>query len=263
MLPVFFNLGPIPVRSYGVLLVIGVLVALAIAKRRAPLFGISPEKVWESSMWLVLPGVLGARVTYVVQHIDYYRVHQDQLWSLRFEGLTSFGGILFGFIGFLVWRKLSKVSTLGFLDTVGVPILVAQAIGRIGCLTNGCCYGRPTHDWYGVVQGSLPDKHVPAQLIDFAGMLLGALAVTLIERRKTLRPGASFGWSFVAYGISRFIYEIFRAGTADEFAQGIASSAYIKGTMVTSAQVASLAFSLIGLLFIIISRRSNTSVKPN
>lgn len=248
MRPVLFKPFGFSVRSYGVLLVIGVIVAAYLARRRAPRFGIDPERIWDAAFWLVLPGILGARITYIVQNLGYYTQHLNELFSLRFEGLTSFGGLLFGFFGLLFWTKKTKTPLLPFLDVLGVPVLVAQAIGRIGCLFNGCCYGRPTTAWYGVHFEGLDGRHVPAQLVDTALMLVGALALTLIERAVKLKQGVSFGLFLCAYGLSRFIFEFFRAGTSEEVARGIASSAFLGPVHITAAQVTCLVIVLLGLL---------------
>lgn len=255
MHPVLFKVYGFSVRSYGVLLVLGVIVAAFLARKRAPRYGIDPEKVWDSAFWLVLPGILGARITYIVQNWSYYQQHQDQLFSLRFEGLTSFGGLLFGFFGFLFWRRRSKTPIWPYLDMVGVPVLVAQAIGRVGCLFNGCCYGRPTTAWYGVHFEGLADNHVPAQIVDTVLMLVGALVISLIERSTKLKSGASFGLFLCAYGVSRYVYEIFRAGTKAETAQGIASSAYIGNLPITSAQLTSLVIVVMGAVVIVAANR--------
>ena len=257
MWPELFRIGNFPVRSYGVLLVIGVVIAVELARRRAPRFGVAPEKIWDSAMWLVVPGILGARITYIVQNWGFYQQHQDQLWSIRFEGLTSFGGLIFGFLGFMIWRRRANVPFWSYLDTVGVPVLVAQAVGRVGCLLNGCCYGRPTTAWYGIHFHDLVGKHVPAQIIDTFLMLLGALAIVVWERKRTPRPGASFGWFLVAYGASRFIYEIFRAGSKADVAAGNASSAYISGLPITSAQVATIVLMIIGAACVVAAGRRN------
>ncbi len=147
-----------------------------------------------------------------------------------------------------------------FLDTVGVPVLVAQAVGRIGCLLNGCCYGRPTAEWYGVVVQGLPDRHVPAQLVDTALMLLGALAIALWDRAGQRKPGVSFGLFVIAYGLSRFVYEFFRAGTKEEMAAQIASSTYVKGLPITLAQIVCLLLVAIGVAIVAYnSRRTSTA----
>lgn len=262
MLPELFKIGSFPIRSYGVLLVIGVIVAVHLARKRATSFGIDKEKIWDSSMWMVLPGILGARIVYIVQFWDHYKLHPEELYSIRFEGLTSFGGLIFGFLGFLVWQRFSKVPFWSFLDTVGVPVLVAQAIGRIGCLLNGCCYGRPTTAWYGVEFHGLKEPHVPAQIVDTLLMLAGALVITVIEKKRNLLSGSSFGMFLIAYGISRFVYEIFRAGTKAEMDQGIASSVYLRGLPITSAQLTTMGICVLGLICLLIAKRRASAVIP-
>ncbi len=263
MHPVLFEIGPLPVRSYGVLLVVGVLVAVLMARARAPRWGIAPDKVWDATFWLVFPGIIGARVFYIAQNWDHYSRNTAELFSLRFDGLTSFGGLVFGFLGLLVWAKRSKVSIPAFLDVVGVPVLVAQAIGRLGCLLNGCCYGRPTDAWYGVAVNGLPGPHAPAQLVDFVLMLLGAFVVWAVERRRPLATGQSFGLMLVAYGFSRAVYEIFRAGTREEFERGIASSATLGASPVTTAQVFALAMAVVGVaVYLAFGRRPAPTASP-
>lgn len=251
MLPELIRLpNGFPVRSFGILLMIAVLVAVWLAGRRAARFGLTKDQVWDSVVWLVIPGVLGARVFYIAQHWGDFAGRPDQIFSLRMEGLTSFGGLVFGFLGFLVWSRTAKVDRWAFLDTVAVPVLVAQAIGRIGCLMNGCCYGRPTDAWFGVrVQGETA-THVPAQIVDTALLLAGSLALTLWERRGAGFAGRSFGWMIVIYGLSRFLYEFLRAGTVQEFRLGIVSSAYLGSLPVTSAQVFALGMVAVGAVLL-------------
>ncbi|QYK56517.1 MAG: prolipoprotein diacylglyceryl transferase [Fimbriimonadaceae bacterium] len=258
MHPVLFQIGNFPVRTFGVLLVVGVLVATYMAQRRATRHGIAAEKVWDAVIWLVLPGILGARIFYIVQHLDFFTKNPDQLLSLRFEGLTSFGGLAFGFIGLLLWTRREKVSMPVFLDIVGVPVLVAQAIGRVGCLMNGCCYGRPTTEWYGIHIHGLAERHVPAQFTDMVLMLAGAGIIAWVERHRRLVAGQSFSLMLVAYGLSRFFYEFFRAGTEEEFRMGIASSSYFMGSPITTAQLVSLLMVGIGFVVYVYFQRRQT-----
>ncbi|MCC6404366.1 MAG: prolipoprotein diacylglyceryl transferase [Fimbriimonadaceae bacterium] len=245
MFPVIFRLpNGFELRSYGVLLVTAVLVAVWMGRLRAPRWGIAPEKVWDCAPWLVLPGVLAARLAYIVQHWDFYSTNPQQLWSLRFEGLTSFGGLIGGILGFSLWRRIAKVGFWEFMDVIAVPVLVAQAIGRIGCLLNGCCYGRPSDLWCAVPVGAGTERHLPAQLVDTALLLIGAWI--LARREKAAPPfGASFGAMLAVFGASRFLYEFLRAGSEEEFRAGIVSSA-VSYLGLTNAQWLSLAMVILG-----------------
>jgi phosphatidylglycerol:prolipoprotein diacylglycerol transferase len=254
MFPVLFRLpNGFELRTYGLLLVLGVLAAIWLGRRRAPAFGVQPERVWDCAPWLVIPGVLGARVVYIAQHWDYYSAHPAELWSLRFEGLTSFGGLVGGFLGFVVWRRIAKVETWRFLDLVSVPVLVAQAVGRVGCLLNGCCYGRPSNHWCAVPVAGHVEPHLPAQLLDSALLVLGAIVLARLERPAP-PYGASFGWMLAIFGASRFVYEFLRAGTQAEFDSGVASSV-IGAAGLTNAQWVSLAM-VVGGVAIALARRA-------
>lgn len=210
MHPILFHIGSFPVRSYGVILMIGVLVALWFARKRAPKFGVSPDDLLDSLFWMVIPGILGARLVYIAQNFKEMAA-QGQLFTLQFNGLTSFGGMIFGFIGLLAYAKFKKKPLMPMLDTVGVPVLVAHAIGRIACLLNGCCFGWPGEAWYCVPVEGLHGHYLPAQLLDTIMCLVFAGILMLIERRKWAN-GVSFSFTIIAYGVSRFIYEFWRAG---------------------------------------------------
>src|SRR5690349_5543102 len=82
--------GPIEIRAYGVMLIIGVLVAAWWARSRAKAWGIEPSQVSDAIFWGVIPGVLGARIGFIVQEWGYYSQHLDKLFSVQFAGLTSF-----------------------------------------------------------------------------------------------------------------------------------------------------------------------------
>lgn len=210
----------IRVGSYGVLLMIGVIVALFLSRKRAPQFGIHPDRLYDALFWMLIPGILGARITYIAQNWSYYMAHQNELWSLQFMGLTSFGGMIGGFIGFYIWSRIAKVNLWPLLDVVGIPVLIAHAFGRIGCLLNGCCHGFKGEDWYCVPRydpaGHYLGHFTPAQAFDTVMCVVFALVLYGIEKRRSFRIGQSFGLAVAAYGVSRFIYEFWRAGDADK-----------------------------------------------
>ncbi len=246
MCPVFFNVFGFPVRSYGVLLIAGFLIALAIAKRRGPAHGLKSEKIWDLAFWLLIFGILGSRLLFILQELPYYSQHPREVLSWRFEGLTSFGGILAGFVTLALWCRKHEIAMRTMLDILGVPFLVAHAVGRIGCLLNGCCYGVETHSALGVHFVGIAGLHHPAQIYDSL-MVLASVALIIVIERRRLIPGQSGALTFFFYGLSRFIYEFWRAGSIADVEKGSASSTYWGSLPITQAQALSFLFMIVSI----------------
>lgn len=231
--------GDFPVMSFGVVVMLGIVLAIWMGRKRAQQWGIRPDQITDAAFWGVIPGILGARIGYIVQEWSYFSEHPEKLWSLEFAGMTSFGGILLAVIGLIVYAKIKKINGLAFMDVLAVPLLIAEAVGRFGCLLNGCCYGHPTTKWYGVhVQGA-EGLFQPAQMFDSVFVILIGALILVFERK--MRPyGSSIALAVGGWGVSRFFYEFFRAGTNDEVARGQASSTYWGDLPITQAQGAAL-----------------------
>ena len=134
------------------------------------------------------------------------------------------------------WAHRNKIAVMQMFDVVGPPFLVANAVGRVGCLLNGCCYGgtcSATLPWRIHVEGLNGWFH-PAQMYD-AAMCLVAYVLVLRLEKLNKAPGQSFALALAGYGLSRFIYEFWRAGTDAQVAAGQATSTYWIGWM-TQAQ---------------------------
>lgn len=252
MCPVLFHIGSFPVRSFGIALVVGFIISLWIAKARAAKYGIDPAKVWDLAFGLLIFGVLGARVLFILQELPYYLKHTNELLSPQFEGLTSFGGILAGLIVVTIWSRRHKVAFGAVLDMLAVPFLVAHAVGRVGCLLNGCCYGGPTNLLWGVQFPDVTGLHHPAQIYDSLMTLAGAGLLVAIEKRKHLLFGQSFSLMLVIYGASRFIFEFWRAGS---------SSTYWGSLPITQAQAMAAVLVIVGVVtYSLIGRRRRAEV---
>ena len=218
MHPILFNVGSFEFRSFTAAFLVATISGLIWARQRATSAGYNAEKVMDWAVWMVIGGALGARIVFIVQDLPYFLSHKDQLFSLKWEGLTSFGGPLFAIpIGLYGAKKLG-LSGRQFLDIFAGPMLLAHAIGRIGCFFNGCCYG-------GACSASTPlalhvdgGYHYPAQLGDSA-MNLVALGILVALERRGLKPGMSAGFFLFFHGLARFIYEFWRAGASSTFVQ--------------------------------------------
>lgn len=265
MHPILFNIGTFAVHSFGVMMVLAFFGGLWLANRRAAKYGVPKNEVMDMVFWTLISGVLGARIVFILQEWHYYFVeHREQLFTLKFEGLTSFGALIFGFFAIVIFARIKKRPLLAILDILGPALLLGQAVGRIGCLLNGCCYGGvcPTDAWYGIhIQNMGELKFYPAQLIDSAMNLVGLVAVLFLEKRG-LKAGQVFGAAVAAHGISRFIYEFWRAGTADQVAKGLASSTYMANLPITDAQVAAGGLIILGVVsFLVFGNRARARAR--
>lgn len=249
---ILFQSGPVTIYSFGVMLVIGLLAAMWLGRKRAPRYGLTPDQFVDASFWALVPGILGARIVFILQDWGYYSTHTDKLLSLQFEGITSFGGFIFGFLGLYTWARKNKKPLLSVLDAAGAPFLLAHAIGRIGCLLNGCCYGTHCDLAWGIhIPGQTGLFH-PAQAYD---SLMNIAALLLLLRvEKGFKLGQSFGLMLALHGTARFIYEFWRAGSVADVERGVASSTTIPGLPITEAHVMAAVFIVIGITIFVVRR---------
>jgi len=256
MHPILFNIGSFPVRSYGALILLAFLAALWLIRRRAAKFNINASKVTDLCFYALIVGILGCRVLFILQELPYYSKHMNEVFSLKFEGLTSFGYFVVG-LPYIIWygHRLG-MRTGNLLDLLAPGFLLGAAIGRIGCFLNGCCYGR-TCDVH--VLGAThfldaPGLHYPAQLYDTA-MNLVAMGLVLLYERRAFRPGQGFGLAMMLHGLARFLYEIWRAGSDEDVRLGLASSTYWGHLPITEAQAVAVLVIAMGAVVWFVARR--------
>ncbi|MCC6238928.1 MAG: prolipoprotein diacylglyceryl transferase [Phycisphaerales bacterium] len=148
MHPELFRIFNFPIYSYGLMLVIGFLLATELAKCLARRVGTNPEIYVNAGLIALVAGVIGARLSHVLENFSQYALPQLSLWQnlgnaarLTDGGLTFYGGFLLAtpVVMLYGWRK--KVNILRGMDVVAPALMVGLAIGRIGCFLNGCCYG--------------------------------------------------------------------------------------------------------------------------
>ena len=256
MRPILFQIGTFPVHTFGVLLMAAFLAAIAMLRGRAARFGTTKDAITDVAFWTVLAGVLGARLLFIAQEWGYYSTHTKELLSWQFQGLTSFGGLIGGGIAAVLVGRRHGIEPRRLLDLVAPSFLLGHAIGRIGCLFNGCCGGAVCPvpaPWFGVM-GETGKIQYPAQVLDSALNLIG-LGFVLLAERKGLRPLVTTGLVLVAHGLSRFVYEFFRAGTS--------SSVWVQAGPVPLTQAHAVAFGvmLVGLGFLAFGVRHRGEVR--
>ncbi len=179
MHPTMFNLGPFPIRSYGLMMMIGFLVAIHLASRRAKKCGADEETVVNLGLLSLITGIIGARVFYVIHHWPQFAVQDNPLLAainLTAGGLEFYGGFLTAVAAVVIYMRAKQRSMRWYLDILVPSVMIGLAFGRIGCLLNGCCWGKPTQCPVAIQfpYGSLAFEHqwqkthevkVPAELI--------------------------------------------------------------------------------------------------
>jgi phosphatidylglycerol:prolipoprotein diacylglycerol transferase len=151
LLPRVFPDG-LPVRGYGVMLLAGIVAGVGLAMYRAGKVGIDPDVILSLAIWLVISGILGARLFYVVEYWDEkfaghsFRTTVLEVLNVPEGGLVIYGGLFGAALGVALFVRKHRLPFLATADLIAPSLLIGLALGRIGCLLNGCCYGGPT-DW--------------------------------------------------------------------------------------------------------------------
>ncbi|MFO0916047.1 MAG: prolipoprotein diacylglyceryl transferase family protein [Pirellulales bacterium] len=140
----------IPIRGYGLMMMVGVASGVGLAIYRGNRRGLSLDFILNLAFYMFIAGIIGARLFYVIQKWDQFR---GQSWpetlaaivNFTEGGLVVYGSLIGAAIGFalFVWR--ARCSPWGLADVIAPSLLVGLAFGRVGCLLNGCCFGGPCH----------------------------------------------------------------------------------------------------------------------
>jgi phosphatidylglycerol---prolipoprotein diacylglyceryl transferase len=218
------DIGPIPIHAYGLLLAIGVLVAAWIAERRWLARGFDRKTFNEMAIWIVVGGVVGARVYHVIS--DYQLFTHD--WLRAFEiwrgGLSIWGVLAGGAIAVVVMTRIKHVEALPLTDCIAPGLLAAQAIGRWGNYFNQELFGGPTKLPWGleISPSKRPPGYLNVQTFHptflyeslYCLFLLGV--VLWVERRFRLRKGQMLALYLATYTFGRFFFENLRVDPANE-----------------------------------------------
>lgn len=213
MYPVLFEIGPITVYSFGLMLSLGFALAILVAFFNARRHGLDPWVIIDMGLWLFLAGLLGSRLLYVVLNWDEFAGQPAIKLIATWEGGVAFyGAISGGFLAALVFARLHKLSLARIADTVAPGLAIAAAVGRLGCFLNGCCHGIETSGFWGTLTRFAPGLRHPTQLYESAAYF-GVFAFLLWwQKRHAKVPGQLFLTFVIAYIAGRYAIEFFREG---------------------------------------------------
>lgn len=221
MFPRLFHIGSFGIPTYGVLVALGVLVGLWISVRNSEKHGIKAENAWDFGIAVVLAGIIGSKILYILVDWRIYAEHPREIFSLstlQAGGVFS-GGLIGAFLAAWWFVRKHHMPALATCDAFSPGLAMGHAIGRLGCFAAGCCYGKPTHHFWGVTfTNPLAAQYVgtplnvalePTELFESAAELIIFGILTWILARKKF-DGQVFGAYLFLYGIARFFLEFIR-----------------------------------------------------
>ena len=143
----------LPIRGYGVMLLIAVVAATIMNIFRGKRIGLTSDMVISLMFWLFVPGILGARIFYVIEYWHEFQgptlgATLSNLMSITEGGLVVYGSIIGGMLGIIAFVIKNRLRFLAVVDVLAPSLMLGIALGRIGCLLNGCCFGGACdHTW--------------------------------------------------------------------------------------------------------------------
>lgn len=226
MYPVFLRDLPVPfsggetfnVYWYGVWFMTAVLAALFLfVRRNRRLLGVEPDRTLTLAVVVILAGLAGAKILTVFTRFDQF-IAAPLAFLFARTYLSVFGGVLGGGMALWLLTRRSREGFLGYADSLAACLPLAQALGRQGCFAAGCCWGRPTEAWWGVVfthpdtASGLPGVPlIPTQLLESGLSLLLFAGILLMERLyRRRRQGTTFLIYGFGYGAIRFVMDFLR-----------------------------------------------------
>ena len=207
MLPEICHIGPFTIYSYGLMLVLAFFASTYLVTRQAIKEELDPDKILNLCFYAFIFGIFGARVFYVLSNVHFYLRNPLEIIMLQHGGLAWFGGLIFGSVAAALFIKKNKMGLLKCLDLLAPFIALGQAIGRIGCLLNGCCFGKVSK--FGIYFKVFDQVLIPTQLYSSLLLLLIFFILRFMQDRKHL-PGTILCTYLILYSMKRFGIEFLR-----------------------------------------------------
>ncbi len=216
------TLGPFALHTYGLFVAAGFLLGIAWSMREARIRGKNPDTVSDLGFYIILGAILGARILYVLINPTYFWHNPQEILMFWKGGLVFSGGAILATIFALAFLRVKKEDPWLWMDILAPGIGLGEAVGRIGCLAAGCCYGASCDLPWAVTfyhPESLAPLHTPLHPTQLYHSLAGlaCFAATLALKSKTRASGQLMGIFLVLFGTLRFVIELFRADYRGDF----------------------------------------------
>lgn len=264
MHPICFNIGPLPIHSFGVMMGLGFLAGLLnwvwLGKKEGKDYAYCSDLL----LWIMISGIIGARIANVVSDFRYYMENPIRIIEIYRGGLVYYGGFAAAAVALVLFARARHERLMPLIDFVVTSLPLSHALGRVGCFLNGCCHGIDYNGFLavrypGYPEGSLPwndqcDKGlvlwntprslpvVPVQLFETAFNLVLYVILVWAYRRRT-RDGYVAALYLLTYPIARFTFEFLRGDERMSWPGGL-----------NVAQIISIGLFIVGLAILPWSR---------
>lgn len=242
MYPLLFELGPLSIYSYGVLLATAYIVGLQFALRRADRAGLSGQRVMDLGIFVIISALIGAKLMLFLLDIDRFTSDPAQLMVLLKSGGVFYGGLLLAVPVAWWYIRRHALPLWSTCDLFAPGIALGHSIGRMGCLLAGCCYGSATGVPWGITfTSTLAAANVgtplgvaihPTQVYEAVAELLVLGLLLWGERRWRPFPGRTFWTYLLLYPIARIIIEFYRGDPRGMVFDVIPTSQFLSGLIV-------------------------------
>jgi phosphatidylglycerol:prolipoprotein diacylglycerol transferase len=220
MYPRLFELGPVTVYTYGVLLAAAYLCGLQLARVRAQARGLDANRILDLGIYIIISALIGAKLLLLVTDFRTFTANPRELLTLARSGGVFYGGLILAVSVALLYIRKIGLPLWTTCDVFAPGIALGHVVGRFGCLFAGCCYGKETHvPWAITFKDPFAAANVgtplgvplhPTQLYEAGAELVILIALLATERRGRPYPGRTFWLYMLLYAISRFIIEFYR-----------------------------------------------------
>jgi phosphatidylglycerol:prolipoprotein diacylglycerol transferase len=244
-------------RWYGVLVMTGVIVAAWIAERELVRHGENGEHIWNSLIWALPVGVVGARLWYVANTTlggnPYYINNPGQIMNIPQGGLHFYGGLLFGAVAMIIYIRRNNLDAWLLMDVAAPVTMIGQAIARPANFINQELYGQPTtlpwgipidaahripqYSYMTLFPASTRFHPTFAYEMIWNFVTIGTLLWLARKFPEKFKPGAMFGWWLVLAGVGRVLIEFFRPDQPRIPGTGVSYSALVSGLMALAGVV--------------------------
>ncbi|MFU0824932.1 prolipoprotein diacylglyceryl transferase [Clostridium bovifaecis] len=250
--PVAFTLFGLPIRWYGILISIGIMVAYFIGSKQSKIHDVDFDKVTDIFIVALPVSILCARLYYVMFEWPYYSANPSEILNIRGGGLAIHGGILGAIISGYIMSRIKKVDFLSLLDTIAPSFIIAQAIGRWGNFFNQEAHGGVVSQEFISYFPNFIQKGMfiegayyhPTFLYESIWNVI-VFIILMILSRKHLNKGSIFYLYIILYSLGRF------------FIEGLRTDSLMLGPL-RMAQVISIIFILVGIILLIRSNKKSS-----